>query len=72
MNKLKLSEYERKRYVLKDKEDFIILDKIKEIEKFKLNNNDKGIVKLIRTQLERNWRKSLINYLNKIKKRYRK
>ena len=60
---------EKKRYVLKDKKDLIILQKIKELEKKKLNKEDKDIIKLIRTQLEKEWRNPLIKYLNKLLKK---
>ena len=57
---------EKRKYVLNDKDDLIILSKIKELEKRKLTEKDKEIIKIIRTQLEKEWRKPLINYLNKL------
>jgi len=57
---------EKRKYVLNDKNDLIILSKIKELEKRKLTEKDKEIIKIIRTQLEKEWRKPLINYLNKL------
>ncbi|MBU2616435.1 MAG: hypothetical protein KKB79_00425 [Nanoarchaeota archaeon] len=54
------------------KEDFAILNKIRELEKRKLSLRDKEVVKLIRTQLEKNWRAPLIEFLNKFLKKYEK
>lgn len=64
--KLNLTEYEKENYLLKDKKDLIILSKIKELEKKQLNNKQKEILKLIKTQLKDDWRTPLIKYLNKI------
>ncbi|MBS3089370.1 hypothetical protein J4461_00635 [Candidatus Pacearchaeota archaeon] len=50
---MKLTDYEKRNYVMKDKEDFIILSKIRELEKRKLNNKDKETVKIIRAQLKK-------------------
>ncbi len=61
-----LTSHEKKIYVMKDKEDFIILSKIKELEKKNLSKEDKKIISLIRTQLKKNWRLPLINYLNQL------
>lgn len=66
--KIKLTKYEKKNYLLKDKKDLIILSKIKELEKRKLNNKQKEILRLIKTQLKDDWRTPLIKYLNKISK----
>lgn len=69
---MKLTPYEKRNYVLNDKEDFIILKKIKEAEKYRLSANDKEIIKLIRAQLKKNWRLPLIYYLNKLIVKYKK
>lgn len=69
---MKLTNYEKRKYVLKEKKDFLILSKIKKLESKKLSRSDKEIVKLIKTQLEKGWRSPLINYLNKLLKKYRK
>lgn len=63
---MKITSYEKRNYVLKDKEDFVILSKIKKIEEKKLNKDEKELVKLIRTQLKRNWRAPLIRQLDKM------
>ncbi|MBU2616307.1 MAG: hypothetical protein KKC19_04345 [Nanoarchaeota archaeon] len=67
-----LTSYERKNYPMPKKEDFAILNKIRELEKRKLLLRDKEVVKLIRTQLEKNWRASLVKSLNKLLKKYEK
>jgi len=52
-----------------DKRDYEILSKIKELEKKKLEKEDKEIIKLIKTQLERDWRKPLLVKLDKLLKK---
>lgn len=69
--KLQLTPYEKRNYVLKDKEDLKILAKIKKLEKMKITDADREIILLIRTQLKDDWRTPLINYLNKMMRRYR-
>ncbi len=69
---MKISSYEKKNYVLKDKTDLIILSKIKMLETKKLSNSDKSTIKLIKTQLKRDWRMPLINSLNKLITKYKK
>ena len=68
--KMKLTEHEKNNYVMKDKKDFAILSKIKKLEKGKLSKNDNEIVKLIKTQLKKNWRTPLIRHLDKMLKKY--
>ena len=62
---MNITKYEKENYLLSEEKDFIILNKIKKLEGRKLNNQDKEIIKLIRTQLKEDWRSPLINYLNK-------
>ena len=64
--KMDVSSFEKRNYVLKNKEDFAILEKIKILEKRGLNKQDRGVIKLIRTQLEKNWRGHLICCLDKM------
>lgn len=68
---MKITKYEKKNYVLKDKKDLVILLKIKGLEKKRLKNDDKEAVKLIKTQLKDDWRTPLIAYLNKLIKKYK-
>ncbi len=68
----RLTPYEKKNYVMKDRNDFIILSKVKKLEKTKLNKNDKQVLKLIKDQLSANWRRPLIIYLNKLSNKYQK
>lgn len=65
-----ITKKEKKKYVLSTKADYEILDKIKKLEKLKLNRNEKEMVKFLRTQLEKNWRKSVLNLLNLLLKRH--
>ncbi|MBI4121273.1 MAG: hypothetical protein HY457_03390 [Parcubacteria group bacterium] len=66
----KVTQKDKKRYVLTEKEDYIILEKIYELEKSKLSSEDKELVTLIRTQLERGWRTPLVTFLDKLLKKY--
>ena len=63
---------EMKKYILKTKRDFEILNSCKKLQKLKLSEKDKDLVALIKTQLERDWRKHLINKLNCLFKKYNK
>ena len=69
---MKLTSYEKRNYLFLDKKDFIILKKIKLVEREKLNAKDKEIVNFIRTQLKRNWRNPIIKYLDKLLLKYKK
>lgn len=69
---MKITKFEKKKYVLSDKKNMNILEIIREIEKYKLNKNDKETIKLSRTQLEKDWQTPLINYLNKMLRKYKK
>lgn len=62
---------DRKRYVLSTDQDYQILGKIYELERKKLSDKDKALVKLIRTQLEHHWRTPIIRFLNRLLKKYR-
>ncbi|MBI3032933.1 hypothetical protein HYY69_05640 [Candidatus Woesearchaeota archaeon] len=66
MNKISLTLTEKKKYVMSVDQDYEILSKVKQLEKLKLTKDEKFLIKLIRTQLERHWRKWLIKELDKI------
>ncbi len=70
--KFKLTALERKKYLMPEERDWIILKKIKKLEEKKLSKEDKLLVKLIKTQLEKDWRKPLIIKLDKLSKKYKK
>ncbi len=61
-----------KKYPLKTKRDLQILNLCKSLEKSKLTKEDKYLVKLIKTQLEKDWRKYLLAKLNKLLKESKK
>ncbi len=60
-----------KRYLIDNYTDKKIYDIVKKLENKKLNKKDKELLKLIKTQLEKDWRKYLINELNKLDKKDR-
>ncbi|NQU98853.1 hypothetical protein HQ533_05270 [Candidatus Woesearchaeota archaeon] len=66
-----LTPLEKKKYVMPTDRDFEILAKCKELEKLKLTKEDKLLVKFIKTQLERDWRKPLLVKLNKLLRKYK-
>lgn len=53
-------------------EDYEILKKVKQLEELKLTKEDKMLIWLIKTQLEFDWRKYLIQILNQLIKKYSK
>ena len=68
---MKIKLQDKKKYILADKEDFLILEKIYKLEQKKLSPEDKKLVKFLRTQLEEDWRTPLINFLDKLLKKYK-
>ena len=59
---IKINKKDKKRYVLAEERDYIILGKIYQLEKCKLSLAEKKIINLVRTQLERDWRNHLLNF----------
>lgn len=70
--KISLTKNEKRKYVMSTDEDYEILSKVKQLEKLKLSKEDKFIIRFVRTQLERDWRKWLIKELGRILRRYQK
>ena len=68
----KIAKNELKKYLLVLKADFEILEKCKIAEKKKLCKEDRELVRLIKSQLEKDWRKPLHRELDKLIRRYRK
>jgi len=62
---------DRKKYLLLEKRDYEILGKIYKLEKQKLSREDKKIINFIRTQLEKDWRKPLLVFLNGLSRKYK-
>lgn len=60
-----------KKYILKTRRDNEILNLCNNLLKLKLSNTDKDSVKLIKSQLETDWRKHLIIELEKVLKKYK-
>ncbi|MBU0532160.1 hypothetical protein KKB44_01575 [Candidatus Micrarchaeota archaeon] len=67
----KLTSAEKKKYALPTDTDFEILTKCKQLERLDLTSEDKLLVKLIKTQLEENWRGHLLRKLNQLLKKYK-
>jgi len=68
---MKIKPQDQKKYILPDEKDFLILEKIYQLEKKKLSPEDKKLVKLIRTQLEKDWRTPLVRSLDQLLKKYK-
>ncbi|MDP3948162.1 MAG: hypothetical protein Q8P87_00455 [bacterium] len=67
---IKITSSDKKKYVLPEDRDFEILDKCKRLEKSKLIQEDKHLVKYIKTQLREDWRKPLLVELNRLLRKY--
>jgi len=59
---------EKRKYLFKEKRDIQILNLIHDLEKLKLSPIEKFIILWTRTQLEKNWRKPLLQILKIMKK----
>lgn len=60
------------KYLLPTERDVKILEKCKQLEKLRLSNEDKTLVKLIKAQLEDDWRKHLLKKLGLLLRKYKK
>jgi len=69
--KFKTTPEEKEGYILSTDQDYEILGKIKQLEKQKLSDKDKKLVKFIRTQLKDDWRTPIIELLNNILEKYK-
>ncbi len=65
------SDEERKKYLLKTEQDYEILDLIHKLESKNLSQEDKELISFIRTQLEDDWRTPIVEFLNKLLKKYK-
>jgi hypothetical protein len=62
----------KKEYYLDEPRDKQIYAKVKKLEKLNLKKEEKELVKLIKSQLEKNWRKSLLANLTKLTNKSRR
>ena len=60
LTKSKLPKQETDKYVLATDTDYLILDKIRSLEKQDLSKSDEEMVRFIRTQLELDWRSPVV------------
>lgn len=70
MKKFKINPRDKKKLVLEEKRDYEILEKIYQLERKKLNKKQRELVKFLKTQLEDDWRRPLLRFLNKLLKKY--
>lgn len=71
MAKIKIADWEKKKYPLKNPKGIEILGKIHELENLPLSLEDKKLVNFIRTQLEEDWQTPCLNLLEDIFKKYK-
>lgn len=71
MPRVKIEDWEKKKYPLEDPEDIEILGKIHELENLSLSPEDKRLVNFIRTQLEEDWQTPCLDLLEEIFKKYK-
>ncbi len=70
--KFGITRVEKKKYLLLKETDFGILARCKELENIRLTNGDSFLVKLIKTQLEEDWRTPLLKALKRTLKKHRR
>ncbi|MBI2545772.1 hypothetical protein HYV81_01185 [Candidatus Woesearchaeota archaeon] len=70
IKKFPLTKLEQKKYVISTNKDYEILSKVKHLEILNISKQDKSLVLLIKTQLESDWRKYLIQALNQLLRKY--
>lgn len=70
IKKFPLTKLEQKKYVISTNRDYEILSKVKHLETLNLSKQDKSLVLFIKTQLESDWRKYLIQALNQLLRKY--
>ena len=63
---------EKKKYLLPEKEDIQILNLVHELEKLRLSRIEEFLLLWTRTQLEKDWRKPLLQILKVMKKNSKK
>jgi len=70
--KFPLTKAEERKYVMATDADYEILSKVNRLEKSNLSKEEKELVRLIRTQLELDWRKWLIKELDRLLEKHGK
>ena len=71
LRRLGLDQSEIKKYVLLTNKDVEILITCKRLEKINLTKEDRSLVKLIKTQLEDDWRTPMKIELNRLLRKYK-
>lgn len=66
-----LTKTEKRKYAMPTNQDYEILKKVKQLGKLELTKQEEILVKLIKTQLEYDWRKYLILGLNRLLRKYK-
>lgn len=69
--KFAITTKDKKRYVLSTDQDYMILSKVYQLEQKRLSSADRKLMKFIRTQLELDWRSSIIKLLDELLKKYK-
>lgn len=69
-NKYGITENEEKEFILPNEEDYEILSGIKALENKQLSKEDEGIIKLIKSQLQEDWRTPIRTKVLELTKKY--
>ena len=67
-----VTKSEKKKYLLSLDADFQILAMCKQLERLRLTRPDNQLLKITKSQLEHEWRKSLLRTLHLLIKKYKK
>lgn len=70
MKKFTIKPADKKKVVMEEPRDYEILEKIYQLEKRKLTREQKELVAYLKSQLEADWRAPLLEYLDKLLKRF--
>lgn len=69
-DKFGVTEEEEKEFLLPNEEDYKVLSIVKNLESKDLSDNDTEIVKMIKTQLQADWREPLLSKLKQLLQKY--
>ena len=69
-NKYGITEDEEREFLLPNEEDYEILSGIKALEKKQLSPEDEEVIKLIKSQLQEDWRTPLLTKLRELVEKY--
>ena len=69
MKKVNVKKTDKKKLLLEEDRDYEILEKIYLLEKKKLTKDQKELVRFLKSQLQDDWRKPLLRFVNELIKK---